>query len=387
MPTYTITNEDKMLTGTLGFNASFEDAGFFTDWNLTGYYQFGRNNQVQNFENGLRMGRLPVAMDVVSHPITGSSVCRAALVNPTQFGDCVPVNLFGGVQNVSAQAASYLVDDSALILTESEQTFAEIVLDGQLHQGWGAGPILGAVGASYREDSVYQKKDDLQDEFVYLNGVNTGFRGLVPENLPGGMLGVRPGSVPGGFQGAANLAQVLFTGSYQTNDTVLAGEFSVEEVFAEVNVPLLTGAAFAEEVVANVAYRYADYTGSGGIDSWKYGLSWSINDELRFRFTSSRDVRAANLRERFDATAGGAQVRDPLFNNATIGTASRSGGNPNVNPEEADTITVGVVYQPAWLEGFSLSADWYEIDLQEALFQPNSQNIVDSCFAGDTLLC
>src|SRR5690606_2803748 len=64
-----------------------------------------------------------------------------------------------------------------------------------------------------------------------------------------------------------------------------------------------------------------------------------------------------------------------------------SGGNPNVNPEEADTATVGVVYQPGWLDGFSVSADWYEIDLQGALFQPTSQNVVDGCFAGDTALC
>jgi outer membrane receptor protein involved in Fe transport len=388
MPTYTIANEDEMLTGTVGFNTSFTDAGYFTDWNLSAYYQYGKNDQVQRFENGLRMGRLPVAMDVVSDPATGTPVCRAALINPTEFGDCVPVNLFGGVQNVSAQAASYLIDPEALILTKSEQTFAEIVLDGKLHDGWGAGPILGAFGASYREDTVFQKKDDLEDEFVFLNGVNTGFRGLVPENVtPGGMLGVRAGSVPGGFQGAANLAQVLFTGSYQTADTVLAGEFSVEEAFAEINVPLITNKPFFQELVSNLSYRYADYTGSGGIDSWKYGLSWSINDDIRLRFTRSRDVRAANLRERFDATAGGAQVRDPMFNNATIGTASRSGGNPNVNPEEADTITVGAVYQPTWLEGFSMSVDWYEIDLKGALFQPAPQVVVDGCFAGDQTYC
>lgn len=386
--TYTIENEDKMLTGTVGFNTTFANAGFFTDWNLSGYYQFGRNEQVQNFENGLRMGRLPIAVDVITDPRTGSPACRAAVVNPAQFGDCVPVNLFGGVQNVSQQAASYLVDPQALILTESEQTFAEVVLDGELHEGWGAGPILGAFGASYREDTIYQKKDDLEDEFVFLNGVNTGFRGLVPENVtPGGMLGVRAGSVPAGFQGAANLAQVLFTGSYQTVDTVLAGEFSIEEVFTEIDVPLLTDAPFAQDLSTNFSYRYADYTGSGGIDSWKYGLNWSINDEWRLRFTRSRDVRAASLRERFDATAGGANVRDPVFNNATFGTASRSGGNPSVNPEEADTVTVGAIYQPAWLEGFSVSADWYEIDLKGALFQPGFQVIVDGCFNGDQTYC
>jgi iron complex outermembrane recepter protein len=388
MGTYTIENEDKLLTGLVGFNTTFQTDNYFNDWNLSGYWQLGTNDQVQDFENGLRMGRLPLAMDVVPHPTTGVPTCRAAVVNPAVFGDCVPVNLFGGVENVSDQAASYLIDEHALILTEYEQNFGEVVLDGQLHEGIGAGPILAAFGASYREDKIFQHKDDLEDEFVFLNGVNTGFRGLVPENVtPGGMLGVRPGSVPGGFQGAANLAQVLFTGSYQTPDTVLQGKFTVKEAFAEVELPLLADKAFAQEVNSSFAYRYADYTGSGGIDSWKYGLSWAFNDDIRARFTRSRDVRAASLRERFDATAGGAQVRDPVFANATFGTASRSGGNPNVNPEEADTVTVGLIYQPGWLDGFSMSMDWYEIDLKGALFQPGFQVIVDGCFNGDQTYC
>ncbi len=109
------------------------------------------------------------------HPTTGSPVCRAALVNPTAFGDCVPVNLFGGVNSVSSAAASYLLDDEALILSDSEQIFTEFVLDGELHEGIGAGPIMMALGASYRRDEILQRKDDLHDEFVYINGVNTRF--------------------------------------------------------------------------------------------------------------------------------------------------------------------------------------------------------------------
>ena len=122
------------------------------------------------------------------------------------------------------------------------------------------------------------------------------------------MLGVRANSVPTGYQGNNSLSSTLFTGSYQTADTVLAGNFTVKEVFTEIDIPLLSDRTLIDQLDLNAAYRYADYTGSGGIDSWKVGLSWQIDEALRFRATRSRDVRAANLRERFDATAGGANV-------------------------------------------------------------------------------
>jgi hypothetical protein len=70
-------------------------------------------------------------------------------------------------------------------------------------------------------------------------------------------------------------------------------------------------------------------------------------------------------RERFDATAGGANVRDPLNNNVQVnGATSFTGGNPNVNPEQADTTTFGLVWQPSdLLQGFSASVDWYDINI------------------------
>lgn len=384
---YNSDQNDELRSITTGFDYDFT-GGFLDGWGANYYAQYGENEQEMIFNGGLIMGRLPLAMDVVRNPANGSPMCRAALVNPTAFGDCVPVNLFGGVESISPQAASYLLDDEAIIRSVSEQIFTEFVLDGEIYEGFGAGPVMMAVGASYRRDEILQNKDDLRDEFVHIKGVNTGFRGLIPENLPNGMLGVRAGSVPTGYQGNNSLANVLFTGSYQTPDTRLAGEFSVKEVFTEVDVPLLRDRSFIQNLDLNLAYRYADYTGSGGIDSWKYGLSWQVTDALRLRATRSRDVRAANLRERFDATAGGANVNDPAFNNAVFATSSRTGGNPLVNPEEADTVTVGAVWQPSgMLDGLGLTVDWFDIDVQDALGQLSFQNIVNGCFSGAQNLC
>ena len=384
---YSSEQNDELRSLTTGFEYNFE-GGLLDGWRANYYAQYGENSQEQLFNGGIIMGRLPLAMDVVRNPATGAPVCRAALVNPATFGDCVPVNLFGGVDSISAAAASYLLDDEAKILSDSEQIFTEVVLDGELHEGFGAGPVMMALGASYRRDQVLQRKADLRDEFVYLNGVSTGFRGLIPENLPNGMPGVRANSVPTGYQGNNSLSNVLFTGSYQTPNTVLAGNFAVKEVFTEVDVPLLADRNLIQGLDVNLAYRYAEYTGSGGIDSWKYGLSWQITEALRFRATRSRDVRAANIRERFDATAGGANVNDPVFNNAVFATSSRTGGNPLVNPEEADTVTFGVVWQPdGILEGLGTTVDWFDIDVQDALGQLSFQNIVNGCFTGTTDLC
>jgi outer membrane receptor protein involved in Fe transport len=161
----------------------------------------------------------------------------------------------------------------------------------------------------------------------------------------------------------------------------------VKEAFAEFNWPLLADIAFVDSLEVNTAARWADYSGSGDIWAWKLAGNWTINDEVRLRATRSRDVRAASLRERFDQTRGGANVQNPWDNRNAVQAASLSGGNPLAAPEEADTVTAGIVYQPAWFDGFSASLDWYSIDIAGALAQLQAQNIVDNCFRGDISLC
>jgi iron complex outermembrane recepter protein len=383
---YSVHQSNELTSGTLGFEKRFT-SGALEDWKLTGYAQYGANHQDMHFRNGLITSRLYLALDAVTSPTSGQPVCRAALLNPSQFGDCVPVNLFGGVDSVSPAARNYLVDESTNVKSDYSQVFSEAVLSGSFYEGVGAGPFRMAVGASYRRDEVRQWKSDLRDEFVFINGVNTGLRGLLNETQPGGRVGVR--GIPTGFQGNASLANVLFTGSIQTPDTVLQGSFSVKEAFTEFNLPLLKDKPFVAALETDLAYRIATYTGSGSIASWKYGLSWQVVDSFRIRATQSRDVRAANIRERFDATAGGANVRDPLNNGVQVnGATSFTGGNPNVNPEEADTTTFGAVWQPSGaLQGFSASVDWYDIDISGALGQLPQQIIVDRCASGQTDLC
>jgi outer membrane receptor protein involved in Fe transport len=380
---------DNTLTATtVGFKSELTRDGFLDGWQLDGYYQHGKNIQDYKAENGIRVDRFPMALDAVLDPL-GNPVCNIALVNPAVFGDCAPLNLFGGVQNVSAEAAAYIVDDGKTARQDTQQQFAEVVLTGELAEGFGAGPISAAFGASYRSEKLHQRTLDPSDEFPALPDgtllsdlglLAVGVRGVIPENEPGGLPGLR--HVPNGFKGDANSSSVLFSSLRE-----IAGSFNVKELFSEFTFPLVTGKPALQQLDVDVATRWADYSGSGSVQAWRLGLNWQVSDAVRVRATRSLDTRAATLRERFDQTRGGTNVQDPENNNTLTTTASFSGGNPNVAPEEADTITLGAVFQPAALDGFSFSADWYEIDLHDAIAQLTSQNVVNGCFAGDQSLC
>lgn len=397
------TNND-MRSYTVGMTHDFTD-GFLDGWQLQAYYQYGKTQQDFVTINGVRVDRMQLAMEAVRHPTTGQPICRVNLPQYTVpidqggngglFADCVPMNTFGGVQNISQAAADYIMDrDNKVASQWTHQDFFEVVLSGELYEGFGAGPIDAAFGASYRKEQFDQATVDPSDEFpAQVDGtllsdlgiMPVGVRGLVPQgrNVIAGFGGI-PGLrfVPNGYTGDSNSSSVLFSSLRS-----FGGSYDVKEIFGELNIPLLDGAAFAESLDTSWAARWADYEGSGEIWAWKAGLNWTINEEVRIRATRSRDIRAATLRERFDQTRGGINVRNPWDNNTQVSAASLSGGNPNVAPEEADTLTAGIIYQPNWLDGFSASLDWYDIDISGALAQLPSQQIVDQCRTGDLSLC
>ena len=157
----------------------------------------------------------------------------------------------------------------------------------------------------------------------------------------------------------------------------------MKEAFTEWQVPLLAGMPAVEQLNLLAAARYADYTGSGGVWSWKDGLDWQVLSDLRLRGTVSRDVRAATLLERFNQTGGVGTVTRTRCS-PTDGTqtfSSRTGGNPDLDPETSKTYTYGVVYQPRWLPGFSTSVDYWDVDISGAIGTLGFQRIVDDCFS------
>lgn len=375
---------------TLGFTKDFTGDGFLNGWQLQGYVQAGRAEHRGYHKNGIRIDRVPAALDAVFHPETGEIVCYASLQDPENWSDCVPVNLFGA-GNASPEAIDYLtgldagtvVSNSPVYFSDSgyakgrtisyvsgedkitetdyDQDIIEISLDGQLAEGW-AGPISAGFGLHYREESILQLAID--------------------HTNPSGDFASRPAQFdPAIVRGVGTGMSERTTAIQFASVPNLDGGYDVREAFAEFLIPLVAERPVFDSLAASLAWRWADYKGSGSIIAWKGGLDWQVNDALRLRTTVSRDVRAATLAERLDRTGGVANIEDRAFGpGARFDTSLASGGNPNLKPEEADTRTVGIVLQPGALPGFQASIDWYEIDITGAVGQLGVQALVDECF-------
>lgn len=363
----------EMTSYTAGFKSELQ-SGWFEGFSLDGYVQSGATDVRIRMEDYPRVDRIFLQMDAVRAP-NGSIQCRAALFNPALYGDCVPLNLFGAGR-ASQEAIDHALgrDDRTNMKVQAadlEQDLAEITMSGEVFNGWGAGAISTAFGAAYREDRIAQRIRDFTNPWQ-TPGVIT-----VPLNNPA--QGIK--GIPATFAGHA-VTGVQFSSAQQFD-----GVIRVKEVFNEWIVPLVSDVPLVDQLNASLAARWADYSGSGEVWSWKYGLDWSVSDQLRMRGTVSRDVRAGSLSERFDAQRNGSSAADPLRGGETTSFTQIVGGNPNIGPEKALTWTAGFVYQPAFLEGLSASVDYYQINTKGLIAQFGTLNIINACASGDAGQC
>ena len=383
-----VQQDTKVVSGTLGFKSNIE-SGFLDGWTVDGYYQYGKTNVTAAQISGIRVDRLYLALDAVVDPATGATVCNVTLVSGL-YPDCVPLNLFG--RGSASQAAvdwvtgfdpgiavtttpylpgypastySYVGGEDKLRLITLKQHVAELVASGEVWQGLGAGAVSMAFGAHYRRESVEQLVQASQG-----NPSADPFARPVPaNNAAQGIRGTPAGAVNNSVE--FQFSKVPF----------LRGAFDVKELFTEVNLPLLANKPLLRRLDFNGAVRWADYGGSGTIWSYKAGLDAQMAAGLRLRGTYSRDVRAANLGERFDRTGGTANITDyGLSGNPAYPITIVQGGNPNVQPEKADTFTIGAVYRPEWLAGLDLSIDWLSVSLEGSIESFTAQQIINACY-------
>lgn len=375
---------------TFGFDKDISADGMLDGWQLHGYVQAGRAEHRGYHKHGIRIDRVPAAIDAVVDPNTGQIVCYAALQDPANWSDCVPLNLFGAgnasqaaidwvtgldagtvVSNspvffsdsgyAKGRTISYVSGEDKVTETDYDQNLLEISLDGQLAEGW-AGPISAGFGVHFREETILQ---------IAIDHTN-----------PSGDFASRPALFdPAIVRGVGTGMSERTTAVQFASVPNLDGGYDVREAFAEFLIPLVANKPVVDSLATSLAWRWADYTGSGSIIAWKGGLDWQVNDMLRVRTTVSRDVRAATLAERLDRTGGIANIEDRAFGpGARFDTSLASGGNPNLKPEEADTRTVGLVVQPRGVPNLQASIDWYEIDISGAVGQLGIQALVDECF-------
>ncbi len=395
-------------------STGFEYAIPGIEWTLEGHYQTGESKRSPEGKNVIRQDRLYLAMDSIKDPKTGKIVCRVQTINPTveqlkasvagrvssipidptkppgiagntmplespigldnTIGGCVPLNIFGS-GNMTPEALEYVTSYKGANGVV-EQNFAELLLTGDLFT-LPAGEVSFAAGLTWRAQEFFDLA--VTNDGVGVGGKIVSMKELGPPiNVPA--LGIR--GIPAGIQtGSPNLH--LFS-------TVpnIAGDTSVTEWFGEVQLPVWQ---FTEQqrIDMNLAFRRSEYERSGNSDSWKVGVDAALHEDLRLRFTRSRDVREPTFQELFDAQGGGSSVNDPRFNNASVQTNTLSGGDPNLSPEIGNTQTAGIVWQPSftnWLDGLQVALDWYEIKIQDRVDTLTAQRILDEC-AKNTLFC
>ncbi|OGT74721.1 MAG: hypothetical protein A3H44_03515 [Gammaproteobacteria bacterium RIFCSPLOWO2_02_FULL_57_10] len=409
-------NDDIVLTGndvdreTIRIVVGIEgelDIGSGVDYELS--YNYGETT-VENLNLNKRIeDRFYAAMDAVVDPATGDIVCRSTLdptaqpplatnisrgrlrtqtypvpeftaTNATGNGryvgissftpgagsPCAPFNPFGS--NSTSQANADFVYPDLLDISELEQNiiFGNISGDTDSFFELPGGPIGWSAGAEYREEKSAFIVNQLDLDLVTWDASN----------------------------GNANLP--------------IAGEFDVFEYFFEVQAPIIANEPGIELLEVTGAMRFADYSTVGNNEAWSTGLRYSPGFGLTIRGTFGEAVRAPNITELFSPqqpSSYGFQNDPCSVDNINNGTSNRpgncaaigvpagydvndyitagipgvTGGNPDLNQEEATTFTAGIVYEPAFVENLTFIVDYYSIEIEGAIDSLSSVAISELC--------
>ena len=190
----------------------------------------------------------------------------------------------------------------------------------------------------------------------------------------------------------------------------ISGGTKVEELFMEARVPLAQDQAFAESLSFDTAYRYSDYGDGVQTDTYKFGLEWAPVQDVRFRASYQKAVRAANIVELFTAQGFnlfdmvgdpcGAGARNPEASDAeciasgvpagNVGANALDspagqynflqGGNQALQPEDADTYSYGVVFTPRFAPGLAITVDYFDIKIDDTISTFGAENSLNACY-------
>ncbi len=342
------------------------------NWDLSYNYGQVTENQISNGQVNVTNFRNALAAmtdvnDLNGNGLTTDTVCINA---EARANGCVPINIFGK-GSISPEAIEYIAAQQSL-QTNIKQQVVQGNLSGSLFE-LPAGPLGIAVGFEYRKEESSEDNDALTNQG--LNGSN---------KLP---------------------------------DTY--GRFDVIEGYAEVKVPILRDQPFFRLLELGGAFRAADYSTIGSIYSYNVQGTWQPIDDLRFRGTYARAVRAPNIGELYSglsqtfpsglqdpcegitATGGGTRgdicranpgVAANIAANGAFtltqldrqGVSGFDGGNVNLKEEKSNSWTVGAVLTPRSLGGplsrLTLTADYYNIKIDNIIATYGRGVILDQCY-------
>jgi outer membrane receptor protein involved in Fe transport len=360
-------------------------------------YVYGRATSVVTDRNTRVADRYLAALDAVTGP-DGQPICRINLpgqpgiligfdgdgapvyTDAVSFepGECRPLNILG--EYVATPESVDFVTVDSITRARSQQHVVSGYIAGDLGFLFElpGGPISVAAGAEYRKETTQSTPSEFQQ---------AGF-----------------------FDGGA---AILPSG----------GGYDVKEVFGEINVPLLKDMPFAENLSFGGAVRFSDYSTVGSTLTWKVDGSYSPVRDISIRGTYSQAVRAPNITELFSPLQGTFEFLDDPCDptNLPEGTSFRAancqaalsalgltpaqiaafspstdpeqstsqpglqGGNPELGEETAKTWTAGVVLRPRFIPGLSITADWYDIKIVDAINTPDVNEVFKLCVDQPTL--
>ncbi|WP_202844596.1 TonB-dependent receptor plug domain-containing protein [Luteimonas saliphila] len=330
-----------------------------SEWSYDASFSYARSDANYYTENRLT-DRIARSFDVVPDG-NGGFVCRDA------SGGCVaaPVlsaEVIGG--QLSQAYRDWIMQDTRGNTLYTESTFTAGV----------SGPLFdvpyGTVNAAFGVEHRSQEIDDTPD----------------PNSISSNLFGF-------------------------TSSTPTRGEDSVTEAYAEIEIPVLTGLPFAEELVFNASGRYTDYDSYGDDTTWKIGMLYTPVSWLSLRASRGTSYRAPALFEQFlGATSGflGANI-DPCNNWGNISNTSspryincsslglppnfnqtnsvtiftRGGAEAGLAAETSTALTAGIVLQPefpTWFGDLSFAADYYDIQVDNGVARLGGQQILNLCY-------
>ena len=383
-------NKRRVERDTYRFVAGLE--GKFADhWGYEISANYGRTKEVTINDNVRLEDRFYAAVDAVRDPATGNIVCRSSLnanvipgtspfpaydadpdgdgiFEPDTFrtgdGTCRPLNLFG-LGAPSNEAVAFVNPPSRDDVTLTQfvvQGFIAGTTEAFFSLPGGAPGIV--VGAEYRKEKSRFEVDAFQQAGFFFES------GTQPE----------------------------------------AGSYDVKEVFAELELPFLADVPFADLLTVKGSARYSDYSlaNVGGVFTWAVDGIYRPVRDLSFRGSYAVSIRAPNITNLFspqtpatfrpidpcdeaqinrgpnpavrlaNCRADGIPVgfTDPL----TARITGSTGGNPNLEEERSTSWTVGGVLQPSFVPGLTLTVDYWNYRITNAIANVDADEIVSGCY-------
>lgn len=314
-------------------------------WSWDAAVNWGRNTGIDTVTNVVNLERFSETLD--------TSICDT---------NGVPCGDYLGVGNVSQEVLDYLPFD----MTDTggnEQISVTANISGSLF-ALPAGDAVIAAGIEYREDKGWTQPDSFK------------------------VLGIANSNA----------------------EEPISGKVKAKEVYAELNLPLLEDVFAVKSLETNLAIRHSDYDQFEGDTNYKIGLNWQIVDDLKVRGTYATAFRAPSVPELFGGISqGNLTTTDPCSGWNSLASSSNiykncqsagvpvdyvqlgntiltdRGGNPDLSPEDARSFSVGLVWQPAYADGLSVTVDYFDIKLTNAITSPSGSVKLAQCYESDNM--